>query len=106
MRKNVLKQSEMVALADAIRVVCHKTENGCIYTEGWSDQRFVDESAGKLTIHNVVGLRQELLGKLTTPKSVDPLQDALDKLAIVEKRVQSLERWAFLRPVAPFEKLA
>lgn len=106
MGKNTLRQAAMVALADTIRGVCKPTEGGCMYIEGWSDSRIVEESAGRITIHNVVGLRQELLGKLVPPKNVDPLQNALDRLAVLEKivevRFSIIETWASLRPVAPF----
>lgn len=85
MAKNVLKQVDMIALADAIREVCHKSPEGfAIYDEGWSDQRIVDESKGRLTIYNVRLLRQNLVGEiprnLTAPSGTAELMVRLAKL--------------------------
>lgn len=93
MKKNVLKQLDMIALADALREVCKKTPEGsALYADGWSDQRIVEESKGRLTLHNVIGMRTQLVGPLPRPISD----------ASLAGRIARVEAWAAKRPVDPF----
>lgn len=108
MAKNVLKHNDLIVLADKLRLVCIKKGSYAEYLDGWSDQRIISESEGKYTVHNVVGMREQLIGKLEPAKSTDQMKLLVKRIEDLEKllgdRIAALEYWAAQRPVASFNK--
>lgn len=94
-KKNALKQLETIELADKLRTVCHKTEDGMAnYEFGWDDQKLAESL--NLTISNVQGMRLRLIGKTKSETTTITNTHIL-------KRLEALEAWASARPVAPFK---
>jgi hypothetical protein len=114
MTKRALDQLSVVALADKLRMICIDNGDGsCSFNEGWSDQRLVDESIGKMTLANVTGLRERMFGKIAAPKPAEPLQVAMDRIVRLESalsavcyRIDALEKWGAERPVVPFRAVS
>lgn len=96
-KKSALKQLETIELADRLRTVCHKTEDGMAsYEFGWDDQKLA-KSMG-VTIANVQGMRIRLVGRLKEESSAITNTN-------MNKRLEALEAWAAARPTAPFKKV-
>lgn len=96
--KNTMSQINMIWLADAIRRVCVPIDGFAHYEDEWTDERIVEEAEKAsihLTIHNVRGMRERLVGNLRKQKIT---------LDVLVARISELEAWAGKRTREPFKR--
>jgi hypothetical protein len=97
-KKSTLTQLRTVELADKLRAVCHKAEDGLAqYEFGWDDHKLANNLG--ISPHNVQSIRLRLIGR-TRAETV-----GTTTTTHLLKRIEALEAWAKARPVAPFKDL-
>lgn len=92
MSRSMMDYATVIAVGEKVKAHCTANDSGAVYESGWSDARIAEEVGGA-TIHNVLGIRERLFGRLHKTKP-----------ASIEERLTALEVWAGQRPKCPFLK--
>ena len=109
--RNALSRKDLFVLGDFIRQHCKADDEGnAIYDPAWSDILVFEKFRGEgmiLTLHNVQGLRVEIVGPLPKSNAAGYLKN--QQFAEIQAKLDNLTAglelvmlWASERPETPF----
>jgi hypothetical protein len=94
--KSIVPRNKLEAVFAFMRTVCGESPKGAVYKEGWSDKRVAEEYTGHaLSINNVIGIREDMFGKLAPEPKLVP-QGVMERIIALERDNIKLQGRLFL----------